>query len=63
TVAGSSPAEIRLFVGVSEWLRRQIRNLLGSARTGSSPVADEICLVSSMVEREAFNLKVAEFGR
>ncbi len=27
---------------LSEWLRRQTRNLLGFARTGSNPVAVEI---------------------
>ena len=28
-----------------EWLRRQTRNLLGYACTGSNPTVDEFCLV------------------
>lgn len=27
-------------VGLAEWLRRQIRNLVGSSRAGSNPAAD-----------------------
>ena len=29
-------------VVVAEWLRRQTRNLLGSARAGSNPADDEV---------------------
>ncbi|PWA02768.1 hypothetical protein BB558_001068 [Smittium angustum] len=39
------------------WLRRQTRNLLGSARTGSNPVADEYAWLAQSVERETLNLK------
>ena len=34
-------------VGLAEWLRRLTRNQMGSARTGSNPVADEYFLTIS----------------
>ncbi|ORX93967.1 hypothetical protein K493DRAFT_144538, partial [Basidiobolus meristosporus CBS 931.73] len=39
---------------LSEWLRRQTRNLLGSARTGSNPVAYDG--LSEWLRRQTRNL-------
>ena len=44
---------------MAEWLRRQTRNLLGSARAGSNPADCEMFLVSlntSMDDRHVYSL-------